>query len=92
VRSRAGIVADVGVSTPPKKSDVSELSEKGFAGNRIETPQSLDLRLGQMHARIFQVLGSNELEPVRNGRIGGEHMTSPGFEKKCPFVGGSVGC
>lgn len=58
----------------PEKPAPHERLEERIAGRGIQTPQSLDLLLGQVKTRDFAVLATDDLEPVRGRRLNCVHL------------------
>src|SRR5262249_19370416 len=65
------------VSCTAKKLRLDHFIQHSPAFVGIEAPQTLHLRLSQREPRYLEILGANEVHPVRNIDISDEHRRSP---------------
>jgi hypothetical protein len=65
------------VLLPPEKPDIHEFIEEHFTGRGIQTPQSLDLFLGQAKTGDLQILFADHRQPVRD--VSSLHLREPGM-------------
>jgi hypothetical protein len=73
--SSAAIRADIGAGARfPEESLFDQRLEERIAHDCVKAPQSLYLILRQMKIRDFEVLGTYQLSPIRNGRPGRNHL------------------